>query len=170
MAKAARAKRPGSLHSHWQQADTMQTHIRRTRGFTLVELIVAVVILSIITAIAYPTYTKWVQQSRRADAHRSLTELANRLERNYLNANTYTTDLTDFGYLAATNVTVEGGMYQIRVDAPTAPCPIVSCYVVTATPVAGTVQANDATCTSLSLSSTGMKSATGSNPGACWDK
>ncbi len=148
----------------------MQSNIRRIRGFTLVEVVVTVVILGILTGIAYPSYTKWVYQSRRADAHRSLTELANRLERNYLNANTYTTDLTDFGYLAATNVTVEGGMYQIRVDAPTAGCPIVSCYVVTATPVAGTVQTNDATCTSLSLSSTGVKSATGSNPGVCWDK
>lgn len=148
----------------------MQSNIRRIRGFTLVEVVVTVVILGILTGIAYPSYTKWVHQSRRADAHRSLTELANRLERNYLNANTYTTDLTDFGYLAATNVTVEGGMYQIRVDAPTAGCPIVSCYVVTATPVAGTVQTNDATCTSLSLSSTGVKSATGSNPGVCWDK
>ncbi len=147
----------------------MQNNIRRTRGFTLVELIVTVVILGILTAIAYPSYTKWVQQSRRADAHRSLTELTTRLERNYLNANTYTTDLTDFGYLAATNVTVEGGMYQIRVDAPTGPCPIVSCYVVTATPVAGTVQAHDARCTSLSLSSTGLKSATGSSPASCWD-
>lgn len=146
----------------------MQGKLRKSRGFTLVELVVAVVILGILTAVAYPAYTGWVLKSRRADAHRALTDLANRLERNYLSANTYTVDMTQLGYLAATNVTIEGGMFKLKVDAATAGCPIASCFVVTATPVAGTAQANDSRCTSLSLASNGIKSATGSDPGSCW--
>ncbi len=146
----------------------MQGKLTKSRGFTLVELVVVIVILGILTAIAYPAYTGWVLKSRRADAHRALTDLANRLERNYLSANTYTVDMTQLGYLSATDVTIEGGMYTLKVDAATAGCPIASCFGVTATPVAGTAQTNDSRCTSLSLASNGVKSATGSVPGSCW--
>ena len=39
---------------------------RKIRGFTLVELMVAVAVLAILTAIAYPMYQDQVRKSRRA--------------------------------------------------------------------------------------------------------
>ncbi len=40
------------------------TRIERTRGFTLIELMIAVGILGIITAIAFPMYTDYVENAR----------------------------------------------------------------------------------------------------------
>ena len=50
-------------------------------GFTLIELMVAVLILGIITAIAVPNYTRWITQARRADAQTALMTVANKLEK-----------------------------------------------------------------------------------------
>ena len=54
---------------------------RLSKGFTLIELMVTVIILSIIVAIAYPAYTNYTTQTRRSDAQVALTQTANRLEK-----------------------------------------------------------------------------------------
>lgn len=43
-------------------------HGRLERGFTLVELMVAVAVMGILSAIAYPSYASHVRQSRATDA------------------------------------------------------------------------------------------------------
>ena len=54
---------------------------RRQSGMTLIELMIAVVIVGILAAIAYPSYTRYVEQARRADAKAALFDAAQRLER-----------------------------------------------------------------------------------------
>ncbi len=66
----------------------------RAYGFTLVELMVTVVILSIIIGIAYPAYVNYTTQTRRADAQIALTQTANRLEKYFSVCNSYPTALT----------------------------------------------------------------------------
>ena len=39
---------------------------RREQGFTLMELIIAMVIMGVLTAIAIPNYTAYIQRSNRA--------------------------------------------------------------------------------------------------------
>lgn len=56
---------------------------RRSSGFTLIELMIAVAIIGILSAIAYPSYQAYVQQARRADAQVALMELAQFMERHY---------------------------------------------------------------------------------------
>jgi type IV pilus assembly protein PilE len=135
----------------------------RMKAFTLIELMITVVIIGILAGIAYPSYTKWVIQARRADAQRALMDLANRQERYYLNVSppTYTADMTNLGYSAASNVTVEGGMYTMAVTAATVACPITSCYALTATAIG--IQARDTACPTLTLTSLGIKT-----PTTCW--
>ena len=64
-----------------------------SKGFTLVELLVTVVIIGILTWISLPQYRQSVEKSRAAEAIVVLTKLAN-AEKNYNNLrNTYTDDL-----------------------------------------------------------------------------
>ncbi len=58
-------------------------------GFTLVELMIVVAIVSIIGLIAYPSYMENVKKARRADAQAVLTGFAGAMERYYTENNTY---------------------------------------------------------------------------------
>lgn len=53
---------------------------RIVAGFTLIELMIAVVIVAILAAIAYPSYQRYVQQTREAEAQGQILELASALE------------------------------------------------------------------------------------------
>ncbi|GMQ84362.1 MAG: hypothetical protein BMS9Abin06_1151 [Gammaproteobacteria bacterium] len=67
--------------------------INRTAGFTLIELMITVVILSVIVSIAYPAYTQWMVQTRRSDAQIALTQAANQQERFFTECNWYATNI-----------------------------------------------------------------------------
>lgn len=62
---------------------------RLTRGFTLIELMIAVAVLAILAAVAYPSYRDQITKSHRADAKSALLALAQRLERFYTERSTY---------------------------------------------------------------------------------
>ncbi len=62
---------------------------RRSMGFTLVELMVAVAIVGILAGIAYPAYNDAIRKSRRAQVKADLAELSQRAERWYTARNSY---------------------------------------------------------------------------------
>ncbi|WP_349610865.1 type IV pilin protein [Halomonas sp. H10-9-1] len=62
---------------------------RRSAGFTLIEVLIAVAIIGILAAIAYPQYTAYVERSLRADAHAGLNIAAGELERCYTRTYSY---------------------------------------------------------------------------------
>jgi type IV pilus assembly protein PilE len=63
--------------------------IRVQHGFTLIELMITIVIVGVLTAIAYPSYTEYVQRSRRAEAAGSMLENAQFMERIFTQNQTY---------------------------------------------------------------------------------
>lgn len=61
----------------------------RQAGFTLIELMIAVAVVGILAAIAYPQYTEFVQRSRIADATSRLNDFRTRMEQFFQDNRTY---------------------------------------------------------------------------------
>ncbi|MGI8739792.1 MAG: type IV pilin protein [Gammaproteobacteria bacterium] len=90
----------------------------QARGFTLVELMIAVAIVAILAGIAYPSYVNQLQSSRRAEGQALVMEIMAAQERYYSSNNTYTSDLAQLGYtLVSGNLDSDGGWYRITAAA-----------------------------------------------------
>jgi type IV pilus assembly protein PilE len=135
-----------------------QTMIKfRSRGFTLIELMIVVAIVAILAMIAYPSYTRQVQKSRRAQAKADLTELAQGLEREFTANRNYT------GYVLQFATSPRDGNPAVAYN--------IALANVTATTYeldAGATgpQATDL-CGDLSLTNTGLKSHSAGDDAAC---
>lgn len=46
--------------------------MRKSHGFTLIELMIVVVVIAILAAISFPAYSNFVVKAKRADAHDAL--------------------------------------------------------------------------------------------------
>jgi type IV pilus assembly protein PilE len=56
---------------------------KRSRGITLVELMITVAIVAILAAVGYPSYMEHVKSTRRGEAKATLLELAQFMERKF---------------------------------------------------------------------------------------
>jgi len=63
------------------------------RGFTLIEVMIAVAIVGILSAIAYPSYTEYIRRGHRADARAGLLQAQQYLERASTATGVYPTTL-----------------------------------------------------------------------------
>jgi type IV pilus assembly protein PilE len=120
----------------------------KQEGFTLVEMLIAIAIIGILVAVAYPSYNRQMTESRRSDAHVGLLRMADMQEQFYLQNNRY-------GTTAEVPWTSENGWYNLAVAAPTAAVPSASAYTLTATAVG--IQANDVNCAVITLNQAGQK-------------
>ena len=141
----------------------------RSVGFTLIELMVTVAIVSILATIAVTSYSSPVLKSRRTEAKSALLDLAGREERLFSTTNAYTNLEASLGYAAAGAATVMTSMpfgnnyYQLTAALPGG----ASTYLLTATPVGN--QANDTQCGSFSINQLGQQTITGTATAAsCW--
>ena len=63
--------------------------MKRFRGFTLVELMIAVAIVAFLAAIAFPSYQGQLRKSRRGTAQAFMMEVAQREQARFLDARSY---------------------------------------------------------------------------------
>lgn len=121
---------------------------RTSYGFTLIELMIAVVIIAIIAAIALPSYIDSVRKSKRASAKSTMLQVSQREERYYTENNAYAS-LTTLGY-SATTIYSDGNTHAITIAAGSTGS-LSTSYVITATP-----QSDDPTCGNLTITNTGV--------------
>jgi type IV pilus assembly protein PilE len=124
--------------------------VKKTRGFTLIEMMIVVTIIGILVAIAVPSYQSHLRKGRRAEAQAFVTQVAQRQQQYLLDARTYafgSTALSDLGLSPPASVSTH---YSITVTGASSPPQ----FTVTADPSGSTVQAADGT---LTMNHTGQK-------------
>ena len=75
------------------------------RGFTLVELMVAILIIGVLAAIALPSYSRYIRTSARADAQSQMLKLAGDLERWRAKNLSYAGFTPDGGFVSGGSIT-----------------------------------------------------------------
>ena len=133
---------------------------RAACGFTLMELMIVIAILSVLVAVAIPSYRQYNMKANRSTAAQILLNISNRQEQYILDARAYTDVLGSSGLniaqdgwtcsnTPATGCTNSFYRATVAVTAGTPPT-----YTVTAVPDATKYQASDGT---LTLTSAGVR-------------
>lgn len=129
----------------------------RSRGITLIELLVAMVIAAVLATIAIPSYRSHVIRTQRTDAIGALLQVQAAQEKYFLQYNRYTSQLTAAPPAGlGLRDTSEHGYYTLEIQVP-AGAPEADAYRVIARPRAGTGPAGDARCQLFSIDQNGRK-------------
>lgn len=129
--------------------------MKKNKGFTLIELMITVVIIGVLAAIAYPSYTDYVAKGARAEALAALSNGANLQEQYYFDHRDYASDMGDLGFNANPYIT-DNSYYSVSSTVSN------SSFTLTAT-AQGVQASRDLACLTISISSSGAKT-----PIECW--
>lgn len=66
--------------------------IEKTRGFTLIEIMIVIAIVGILVAVAMPSYTSYIARANRADARTQLIQASLFMQKFYAANDSYKTD------------------------------------------------------------------------------
>jgi type IV pilus assembly protein PilE len=129
-------------------------HRDRNRGFTLIDLVVAIAIVAILLRIAFPSYQAYLVRSSRQSAQGELVALANSQEKIFLNSSSYSSSITSAytgqsgGGLGVTSGNSKDSRYAFSVTSTA------TTFTLTATPATGTPQAGDG---NLTITESGVR-------------
>jgi len=124
-------------------------------GFTLIELMIAVVIVAILAVLALPSYAEFVKRGTRADAQAFLMEISLRQQQRLVDRREYASTIADLGLALPRSLT---GKYTVSMSAPAAVPPT---FTISAAPQGAQTTER---CGTLTLDSAGQRS-----PSSCWE-
>ena len=131
-----------------------------SRGFTLIELMITVMIIALLASVALPSYSSYVARARRADARAQLIQAAQFMQRFYSANDSYSNDRAGTGVFSVMPATLQkspadgSAIYQLDTTAPST-----TSYTLSIVPVSGGPAANDK-CGTLTLTSAGVRGCT----------
>ena len=144
----------------------------RQFGFTLIELMIVVIIIGVIAAISYPSYRDYTIRTNRSDGQIALSRLAGDQEKFRSQCNHYAATLPGANRQCGTAAPFADGLlygggagtyfspdrhYAVTVTAPTAGCPITTCYEMIADPNAAGTTGRQKDNGRLRITSTGLR-------------
>lgn len=143
----------------------------KQRGITLVELLIAVAILAMISSFAYPSYMRYVTNSKRTAATSALLQIADRQQQFFMDNKTYANNLTALGYPANPLVIADDGTDTVATDAGAVYSIALSgvaatTYTITATPLHKQGE-RDTKCGNMIINQTGARTTSTGND-SCW--
>ena len=147
-----------------EEAAVESIDARRSRGFTLIEVMIVVAIVAILAAIAMPSSESYVRKSRRADAQSFMSEVVARQQHFLLDRRAYGTSITaapaanGLGMTIPTNVSSYYAVTMVTDNTTSPPS-----FLVTGTPSGQQAQEK---CGTLTIDQRGVKAASGT--GICW--
>ncbi len=134
--------------------------MKKSAGFTLIELMIVITVVSILVAIAVPSYNSQMRKSRRAEAKQILSDMQLQQEKWRASHATYGTSTV----AAGSNITIPNTSTYYTV-AMTANSNTATGYVYTATPIGD--QAND-TCGTLGITMAATGVTKSPSTAGCW--
>lgn len=148
---------------------------RWSRGFTLIELMIVVVVMGILASMAVAGYRQYIRRANRVDATAALLRISAAQEQFYLQNGSYAGNdelaAAPPGGLGLAGT--EQGYYALAIEPPAAG--LGTGYRATATAIDGGSQADDTDCRSFAIDQTGQRSATTADGGTgteitrrCW--
>lgn len=122
------------------------------KGFSLIELLIVLLIVGILSLISYPGYREYLIRAHRNEGQTALLDLANRMERYYLDHKTYKTATIGTGTSSdlLSTIATNNHWYNLSIHLATN-----ATYQLIATPAKE--QAKDLLCQTLTLNNYGSK-------------
>jgi type IV pilus assembly protein PilE len=106
------------IASRPETSEAMVQVARRSDGFTLLEVMIAVVVVGILAAIALPSYSAHLRKSARADAQSTLTDAAARQQQFLVDRRRYAGSLATLGVTPSADVAAKYAFAVVAVDGP----------------------------------------------------
>lgn len=145
----------------------------RHSGFSLIELMIALVVVGVLTAVAVPSYQSYMRSAYRAEARTALLEAAQWMERHFSMTQSYATSsqggAINNAALTAAGLAVTPRSGAVRYNISFSAGPLANTYTLQAVPTGA--QTADTRCGTLTLTHLQGRGISGTGTVAdCWSR